>query len=157
MLQFLRRVLGLDQKKVASASAFTLGDLPKFGAPRTPPVAEPIVDYGWPIADPANQEKRDIGGAGDLADFLAGKLVMLVDSSWLVYGAYHPAEQQLELGFKPSKKSPEGFAAYYGNCTPEIARSFAEAPSKGTWVHKNIKGGYNPDGTWVHKLPMTPK
>lgn len=80
-------------------------------------------------------------------DFVESGKRLNVSSSWVSYARYDLAMEELEIGFRG------GWVEYY-RASPEVARSFAAAPSKGRWVWENIFGGFQKDGRhWVHKLP----
>jgi hypothetical protein len=62
--------------------------------------------------------------------FVRGELALFLDSSWLSYAKYYPLENELEVGIlKPVNCT--GLVASQVN--EELARSFAAAPSKGSW------------------------
>lgn len=102
------------------------------------------VNFGWPSADP-DDRKREYGDGSYLEDFLYNGMVLWVDSSWVESARYARDREELEIVFK------DGWAAYYGECDIELARDFAETDSKGKWIHKNCKEGYQSDGKhWIH-------
>lgn len=83
--------------------------------------------------------------------FVTGQAPLFVSSSWLDYARYHPEAQELEIGYRG------GWVAFYGPLSPEVAESFERAGSKGGWVHKNLKAGYQADGKhWIHATGYRP-
>lgn len=104
----------------------------------------PRGDFGTP----QEGDEREHFGKDVMDDFLARNAVLWVQSSWVSYARYHKDRFELEIGFK------DGWTAFYGRCSADLARSFAEAPSKGKWTHTHLKAGYQADGRhWIHTRP----
>lgn len=82
--------------------------------------------------------------ASEIESFLAGEMVMTLNSSWLSWADYFPESKTLRIGYK------NDHVGRYWPVDEEMVKDFVAAPSKGRWVHHNLKVGMNPDGTWVH-------
>lgn len=102
-------------------------------------------DFGTPQRP---GDHRDLGGEEYLRNFLNGE-AMIVDSSMVYAARYDRAAQILYLTWAVTMETSS-----YGPVSEGLAVSFAQAPSKGTWVHNVIKAGYQADGRhWVHAVP----
>ncbi len=123
-------------------------DLAGTPLPEDQPPWEPV-DFGTPQA--IEGEERDYGDGTLLYAFLNQYLVLMVQSSWLQYAKYFPRVEELEIGFR------DGWVAVYGNVNQATAAAFAQAPSKGKFMHQTFKASYKEDGRhWNHSHPYRP-
>lgn len=136
-----------------------------FGKPKSQPVRRlwsesseqrSLVEYlkgeGGEFGRPqSSDETREFFGRDLLTDFLLHRGSISFQSSFADYARYDVNKELLEFGFRDGS-----WHAVYKGVPIDIARSLAQAPSKGKWIHKHLKIGYHPDGTWVHRYEYHP-
>lgn len=100
--------------------------LPSFVKPQVPLVVPRHGELGQPPKGPVHLDPEQMDR------FLWGEKLN-VTSTLLAAAQYDMAKQELILWFL------DGASALYYGVTPQEARSFADAPSKGIWFWDNIR------------------
>lgn len=73
----------------------------------------------------------------EVENFLYAGIKLRMHSSNVAWASYNPHSNQLHVGFK------DGSEYQYDQISPREAVSFAQAYSKGTWVHDRLIGRGN--------------
>ena len=110
-------------------------------------MADPVAEFLGTFGTPQEGAQRETLTTSDIDGFVAGRDSLIVDSSWLEGAHYFPSQRVLRVTFK------DGHVQGYGGVTAQEARSFAQAKSKGKWLHSVVLGVRFSDGTWQHLKP----